>query len=117
MSGSLLLTPPPSAGERLHLAGIFPKSGVSGCTLLWENTLRHLAFGIYNIRMALDCNIILGGFLTEYLVPYFPRLREYAAALNPFESTADYLHLSVLRKHTISLGVSLHFVVEFLKYV
>ena len=89
----------------------------SGCTLLWENTLRHLAFGIYNIRMALDCNIILGGFLTEYLVPYFPRLREYAAALNPFESTADYLHLSVLRKHTISLGVSLHFVVEFLKYV
>lgn len=86
-------------------------------TLLWENTLRHLAIGIYNIRMALDCNIVLGGFLTEYLAPYFPRLREYTAALNPFESTTDYLHLSVLRKHTIPLGVSLYFVIEFLKYV
>ncbi len=87
------------------------------CTLLWENTLLHLAIGIYNIRMALDCNIVLGGFLTEHLAPYFPRLKEYTAALNPFESTTDYLHLSVLRKHTIPLGVSLHFVVEFLKDV
>ena len=85
--------------------------------ILWHDFLRHLAIGINNIRMALDCDVVLGGFLTEYMTPYFPLLKEYAAAINTFESNADYLHLSVLRKHMVPLGVALHFVVEFLDQI
>ena len=31
--------------------------------------------------MALDCDVVLGGFLTEYITPYFPLLKEYTAAI------------------------------------
>lgn len=82
---------------------------------LWDNMLRHLAIGVNNIHMALDCDVVLGGFLSEFLAPYLPRLREYAAGMNYLVSDAGYLHLSTLRRHTVPLGVALHFVNVFLE--
>jgi len=84
---------------------------------LWDNMLRHLAIGINNIHMALDCDVVIGGFLSEYLGPYLPRLREYTAGVNYVVPDAGYLHLSTLRRHTVPLGVALHFVIDFLEHV
>ncbi|MCM1165770.1 MAG: hypothetical protein NC299_02760 [Lachnospiraceae bacterium] len=42
-----------------------------------------------------------------------PRLREYLAALNTFEPSADYLHLSRHRRHTVSIGAALHYIIKF----
>ena len=79
-----------------------------------ELELRHLAIGIDNIRMALDCDVILGGLLTEYLAPYMQQLQEYARAYNIFGDSADYIHLSSLRQHSVSLGAALHFIQNFI---
>lgn len=84
---------------------------------LWDNMLRHLAIGVNNIHMALDCDVVLGGILSEFLSPYLPRLREYAAGINYIVPDASYLHLSTLRRHTVPLGVALHFVVDFLEHI
>lgn len=84
---------------------------------LWDNMLRHLAIGVCNIRMALDCDVVLGGFLSEFLAPYLPRLKEYVAGITPFEDDTGYLQLSTLRRHTAPLGVALHFIVDFLERI
>lgn len=84
---------------------------------LWDNMLRHLAIGVCNIRMALDCDVVLGGFLSEFLAPYLPRLKEYVAGITPFEDDTGYLQLSTLRRHTVPLGVALHFIVDFLERI
>lgn len=84
---------------------------------LWDNMLRHLAIGINNIHMALDCDVVLGGVLSEFLAPYLPRLREYVAGINPFDTDGEYVHLSTLRRHTVPLGVALHFVTDFLEQI
>lgn len=83
---------------------------------LWDNMLRHLAIGINNIHMALDCDVVLGGTLSEFLPPYLPRLKEYVAETNSFTDAA-FLHLSTLRRHTVPLGVALHFIAEFLEQI
>ena len=83
--------------------------------LLLHDMLRHLAIGIDNIRMALDCDVILGGLLTEYLAPYMQQLQEYARAYNIFGDSADYIHLSSLRQHSVSLGAALHFIQNFIR--
>ena len=82
---------------------------------LWHDVLRHLAIGISNIRMALDCNIVLGGLLTEYLPPYMDILKRYVTALDSFSADADYVHLSALPRNTVPLGAALHFIDQFLK--
>lgn len=84
---------------------------------LWNNMLHYLAIAINNIHMSLDCDVVLGGFLSEFLVPYFSRLREYVAGINYIVSDASYLHLSTLRRHTVPLGVALHFVTDFLAHI
>ena len=84
---------------------------------LWFDVLRHLAAGINSIHMALDCDVVLGGFLSEYLQPYLPILKRYVLAGNPFETNAEFVQLSTLRKHTVPLGAALHFVREFIENV
>ena len=93
------------------------KNHVPEYEVLWHDLLRHLAIGVNNIRMALDCDVVLGGFLAERLPPYMPQLQEYAAANNTFEQNADYIQLSVLRRHALPLGAALYFVQAFLEEV
>ncbi len=91
--------------------------GYQEYSALLENMLRHLAIGVHNIRMALDCDVVLGGRMREFLPPYLPRLKEYVAGVDPFNQGAEYLHLSALRRHAVPLGVALHFVVDFINQV
>ena len=82
---------------------------------LWNNMLRYLALGVNNIHLALDCDVVLGGWLSEYIPPYFSQLKEYAASGNPFGCDAGFLHLSTRRRHIVPLGAALHFIVRFLE--
>lgn len=90
------------------------EAGVPEYTALWDDMLRYLAVGVNNIRMVLDCDVILGGILSEFLPPYMDRLKEYVDQGNPF-APRDCLHLSALRKHTVALGAALGFIVDFLE--
>lgn len=83
------------------------------CEALWFDMLRHLAIGINSIYLALDCRVILGGLLSEYLGPWLSELKRYVCAGNPF-GEADFVNLSTLRRHIAPLGGALHFIREFI---
>ena len=85
--------------------------------LLWTDVLHHMAVGIANIRMAFDCDVVLGGELSQHLPPYLRLLRQFVAANDPFSDNADYVSLSVLGGHSVPLGAALHFISKFLDEV
>ena len=85
-------------------------------TMLYD-MLRHLAIAVNNIHMTLDCDVILGGFFSEYLQPWLPALKSYVQALNPFYDGPEYVQLSILRRHITPLGAALHFIREFVSQV
>lgn len=82
---------------------------------IWSSLIEHLAIGVNNIYVALDCDVILGGQLSEYLTPYLSDLRCCAAKLNPFSDDADYIELSRFPRRAIMLGVALHYVQDFIE--
>ena len=84
---------------------------------LLYDMLRHLALSINNVHMVLDCDVILGGLLSEYLQPWMPILKEYIIAGNPFTDDADFVKLSTLRHHITPLGAALYFVQKFVNSV
>ena len=84
---------------------------------LLYDMLRHLATAINAVRMSLDCGVVLGGLLTEYLPPYLPVLRRYVVSGNPFDRDGDFLRLSTLRRHIAPLGAALYFVRDFVNSV
>ena len=56
--------------------------------------LQHLAVGVANIRMCFDCDVVLGGELSQYLPPYLSLLRQFVKASDPFSENADYVHIT-----------------------
>ncbi len=84
---------------------------------LLYDMLRHLAIAINSIRMVLDCNVVLGGFFSEFLQPYLPILHGYVRAGSPFDEDASFVQLSALRRHVAPLGAALPFVREFVDSV
>lgn len=85
--------------------------------LILSNVLEHLAIGISNLRMAFDCDIVLGGKLSEYLADYMPLLKKYVLAGDPFSRDSDYVSLSVLGGHAVLLGAALYFIETFIDEV
>lgn len=81
---------------------------------LWDDYLEHLAIGIYNIHIVMDCDIVLGGVLAQFIEPYLPDLRARISNISSFETDASYLRASKYLKWTSCVGVALHFVAEFL---
>ena len=81
---------------------------------LWEDFLRHLAIGIHNIRMVLDCDIVLGGYFSEYLKPRLPELKAMLIDMDPFDSECNYVRISRYSKYSAMLGVALYFIRGFL---
>ena len=84
---------------------------------LLYDMLRHLALGVNAIHMILDCDVVLGGFFSEYLQPYLPALRHYVSAGNSFSENADFVQLSRLRHHIAPLGAALHFIREYVSRI
>ena len=84
---------------------------------LLYDMLRHLAVAVNDIHLTLDCDVILGGFFTEYLQPFLPILKRYVLAGTPFEESADFVQLSSLRRHITPLGAALFFIREFVSSV
>lgn len=87
------------------------------CEALWGDMLRHLAIGVNNIHLALDCDVVLGGFLSGYIEPWFPLLRRYVSDGSLLGEGAGYLHLSTLRTHSSVMGAACHFIREFIDSV
>ena len=84
---------------------------------LLYDILRHLAVAINSIRMTLDCDVVIGGFLSEYLSPYLGVLRGYVQALDAFSPDADYVQLSRVPRHITPLGAALYFIRAFVESV
>ncbi len=62
--------------------------------------------------MAFDCDIVLGGFVSDYLGPYMDRLRALVAEHDPFMDNADYLQIGKYSKAAM-MGASWHFISDF----
>lgn len=89
------------------------KEGDMLLTETWNTYLDYLASTVNIIRMLLDCNVILGGYVGEYMDSYIEELRLRAARLNTFADNADYLQLCSYKKESIAAGAALYFIDEF----
>ena len=93
------------------------KSGNKELKKSWDIYLDHLASTVNIVHVLLDCKIILGGYVGEYLDPYLSDLKERAARLNTFSNDADYLKTCSYKKESIAAGAALNFIVSFIESI
>ena len=85
---------------------------------LWEEYLDHLALAIHNVRMLFNGNIILGGYVGNYIGDFLDDLRARVDERNPFSDRAkDYLLQCKYKIEASAAGAAIHFIDEFFESI
>ena len=81
----------------------------------WKRYLHHLARVINGSHLLCDTVFILGGYLAPYLTDAdIEILYDEIEQLTPFPETRDYIRISKMPKHNITIGAALPYIREFL---
>lgn len=82
----------------------------------WHTYLRNLAALIGNLHLVLDVDFILGGHLAEYFTEEDIRfLYDEIQKRCPFEDNDDYILISKMPSHNITIGAALPYIRNFLR--
>lgn len=93
------------------------KEGDSQAEAVWTEYMGYLATAINMIRMLFDCDVILGGYIGEYIDAYINDLRLLTAEKNPFGDNADYLLPCKCKTAAVATGAALDYVSSFLEII
>ena len=81
----------------------------------WHTYLHHLANMINLLHLIYDKTFILGGYLAAYLTENdLAFLYNEIEKLTPFPESPDFLQISKMPKHNITIGAALPYIQEFL---
>jgi len=84
---------------------------------LWNEYLDYLALTVNNLRMAFDCNVIIGGYVGVYMDDHIDHLRDLVAARNTYETYGGYIQACHYRMHATAVGAALLFIDSFIKNI
>lgn len=73
----------------------------------WQQYLDVLLLAITNLRMAFDCDIILGGYVGGYLGPWLPQIRARLQELDTFHAPASYVSCCKFTFYASAYGAAL----------
>lgn len=84
----------------------------------WQIFLSHLANAINLLHLVYDTDFILGGYLAPYLREEdLAFLHEKIRQTTPFPESADFLMISKMPEHNISIGAALPYIQAFLNTI
>lgn len=84
----------------------------------WDGFLGNLARAVNLLHLIYDTDFILGGYLAQYLREEdLAVLYEEIRKLTPFSEAQDFLRISKMPRHNITIGAALPFVQAFLNEV
>ena len=86
-------------------------------TVVFQEYLKYLVTAIEHLRMAFDCNVVLGGYVGPYLQDYLGEVQQMVAEKNPFESDGGYVTICRYRKEASAVGAALHYIKEFIEKI
>lgn len=97
-------------GDSLELFFQSLESGDKTIREIWNSYLSYLAIAVTNLRMAFDCDIILGGYIGEYIKPYMVELSRNMSGYNMFEQDALYLKNSRYGMEAAAVGGAMKYI-------
>lgn len=89
------------------------KSGDPKAAKDWETCMYYLALAVTNLRMAYDCDIVLGGYLGSCLKEYRDQLAENMRRWNRFDQDDSYLRFGKRGKEAAAMGAARQLMEDF----
>lgn len=80
---------------------------------VWKEYLDYLAIAITNLRMAFDCDVILGGYVGGYMDRYMEALENKIAGYRIFDLDRNYVRTGKYKHEAAAIGAGIRFVEEY----
>lgn len=93
------------------------QDGDENCRSVWEDYLDSLALALHNLLSAFDMEIIIGGYLGQYIAPYRPDLEKRMKKLDPYLKNIDFIQPAILQYEASAIGAASIFVEKYLSAV
>lgn len=107
-----------SAGGNLEQFFSELRGGSEKHLKIWREYLTHLATGVNDLRMAFDCDVVIGGYVGACMSEEeIDGLRALAAERNTFERDGSYIKACNYKSEATAVGAALHYIDLFLKSV
>ena len=87
------------------------------CGAIWSDYLDNLATGVLNIHAALDCDVVIGGVVSQYLEAYLNELKARLAVVDVFGEEGNYVHLCRFHSRSSSIGAALYYVKDYIDVI
>ena len=84
---------------------------------VWDSYTGFLAVALNNIRMVLDCDIVLGGYVGSYVEPYLPDLWKKVSERNTFTEDVQFVKSCKYQVGAAALGAALEVIEDFVKEI
>lgn len=84
---------------------------------IWDSYTSVLAVALNNIRMVLDCDIVLGGYVGSYAGPYLPDIWRKVSERNTFKEDQQFVKCCKYQVGAAALGAALEVIENFVKEI
>lgn len=89
--------------------------GDLNCHQVWDRYLRDLALALTSIHTILDCPVIIGGSVSQYLSPFRGQLAALVEELDPTAQQESFITLCANSSHSVCIGAATHFIADFIR--
>ena len=84
---------------------------------IWDAYTGYLAVALNNIRMLLDCDIILGGYVGSYVEPCLPDIWKKVSERNTFTEDRQFVNSCRYKVGAAALGAALEVIENFVRQI
>lgn len=89
-------------------------AGDRECMAVWEKYLDALSLALHNLLAAFDMEIILGGYLGQYITPYMNMIEKRLKKMDPYLKDISFIRPAILKYEASAIGVASYFTDSFL---
>ncbi len=92
------------------------REGNAAARKRWKKYLHYTALVINNLHLLYDTIFVLGGYLAAYIEKEdIEQIYEEISRMTPFPEVRDYIRISKMPKHSITIGAALPYIRAFLE--
>ena len=91
--------------------------GDAACQSVWQTYLDDLALAVTTIHTILDCPVLIGGSVSQYLPPFRAQLTARIRELDPLSPRADFFSVCPNSSHSVCIGAATRLLDRFIREI
>lgn len=92
-------------------------SGDAKCSQVWNDYIKYLALALHNLNMVFDTQIIVGGYLGQYVGKYMDQLTALIKEMDPYINDFSFIKTAALKYEASAVGAAIYFAEQYISSI